>query len=126
MRHPANLRRWRDRDRGQRAADRVTGYMGSWRFIALQTAVIAAWTILNSCVIALQWDPYPWILLNLVFSTQAAYASPLILLAQNRQAEHDRETAEHDFAVNTESLELIRAIHAHTVTGQPGGQDTAR
>jgi uncharacterized membrane protein len=70
-------------------------------------------------VFALRWDPYPWILLNLVFSTQAAYASPLILLAQNMQAAHDRDTAEHDFAVNTESLDHIRAIRAVVAPSSP-------
>lgn len=125
MRHPANIARWVHRDRGQRAADRVTAFMGSWRFIGIQTAVIAAWIVLNTLVVALRWDPYPWILLNLVFSTQAAYASPLILLAQNRQAEHDRQSAEHDFAVNTESLDLIRAIHTAIIRdGGRSGQDT--
>lgn len=117
MRHPANLARWRDRDLGQCAADSVAGFMGSWRFIIIQTVIILLWIVANITAFVLHWDPYPFILLNLVFSTQAAYASPIILLAQNRQAQHDRDTAEHDFAVNTESLGLIRAIHTVTVTG---------
>lgn len=118
MRHPANIARWHHRNGGQRAADRVTGFMGSWRFIGIQTAVIVLWIVLNTLAIALRWDPYPWILLNLVFSTQAAYASPLILLAQNRQAEHDRVTAEHDYDTNTEALALIHDIHT-AVTRTP-------
>lgn len=114
VRHPANIARWAHRSTGQLAADRVTAFMGSWKFIGIQTLVIVVWIALNTIAYALRFDPYPWILLNLVFSTQAAYASPLILLAQNRQSEHDRESAEHDFAVNTESLDLIRAIHVAT------------
>jgi|SRR5215472_14975025 len=116
MRHPANLARWHNRDRGQRAADRVAAYMGSWRFIGIQTVIIVLWIVANVVVVVMRFDPYPFILLNLVFSTQAAYASPLILLAQNRQAEHDRDTAEHDYAANVEALTLIRDIHRTTVT----------
>ncbi len=111
LRHPANQLRHAHRDIGQRAADMVTGFMGSWRFIGLQSVFIIAWIVLNVTALVRHWDPYPWILLNLLFSVQAAYASPLILLAQNRQVEHDRDAAEHDYAANREALSLIYRIH---------------
>lgn len=115
VRHPANIARYVHRDVGQRAADRVTGFMGSWRFIGVQSAFIVVWIALNVTAIVAHWDPYPWILLNLLFSVQAAYASPLILLAQNRQVEHDRLASEHDYTVNCETLALIQQIHAALV-----------
>ncbi|MER6814809.1 DUF1003 domain-containing protein [Spirillospora sp. NPDC000708] len=92
--HPANRRRYEQRTRGEWLADSVTAVFGSWRFIIVQTLIVAAWTALNLLGALLRWDPYPFILLNLVFSTQAAYAAPLILLSQNRQAETDRLAAE--------------------------------
>lgn len=110
--HPANIARHDDRPLGARASDRVTSFMGSWKFIGVQTALIAAWIGLNVFAVSLQWDPYPWILLNLLFSIQAAYASPLILLAQNRQTEHDRQAAEVDYANNAESLRLLHDLVA--------------
>ncbi len=75
---------------GERVADVVTGEMGSWRFIGIQTAIVTLWIICNVIGWRLHWDVYPFILLNLVFSTQAAYASPLILMAGNRAAARDR------------------------------------
>lgn len=73
-----------DRSRSERVADKACEVMGSMRFIVTQSAVVALWIGLNIAGIALQWDPYPFIALNLLFSTQAAYAAPLILLAQRR------------------------------------------
>jgi uncharacterized membrane protein len=108
--HPANKARHDDLTLGQRVADYVTKGFGSWRFIIWQTLIVAAWITLNLMAWINHWDPYPFILLNLVFSTQAAYAAPLILLAQNRQEEHDRVRAEHDYVVNEESLTLLRNI----------------
>src|SRR4051794_26824565 len=79
---------------GQRLADSVATGMGSWRFIIWQTITVAVWMTLNVILIkAHQWDGYPFILLNLVFSTQAAYAAPIIMMAQNRQNERDRTQA---------------------------------
>jgi uncharacterized membrane protein len=95
---------------GQRAADRVASAFGSWRFIWIQTAFVVVWMALNVIGIIGRWDEYPFILLNLLFSTQAAYAAPLILLSQNRAAERDRERAEQDLAADTETLGLVRAI----------------
>lgn len=110
-RHPANIVRHDRQPLGGRAADKVAAFMGSWRFIGIQTAVIVVWMVLNSVAAWLRWDPYPWILLNLVFSTQAAYAAPILQLAQNRQTEHDRVRAEHDYATNEEALRLLRELH---------------
>lgn len=75
---------------GERVADAVTASMGSWRFVIAQTVIVAVWIALNVWLLVHPFDPYPLILLNLVFSTQAAYASPLILMSQNRQAAKDR------------------------------------
>lgn len=89
---------------GQRLADSVANGMGSWRFIIWQTLIVATWMILNVILIAAKrWDSYPFILLNLVFSTQAAYAAPIIMMAQNRQNERDRAQADADFKTNKEA-----------------------
>ena len=82
--HPANRHRHDDRSVGQRLADSVTAVFGSWRFIIIQTCIVAVWIAVNIIAVFYRWDPYPFILLNLLFSTQAAYAAPLILLSQNR------------------------------------------
>jgi len=79
---------------GARIADAVTSFMGSWRFIILQTIIVIVW-ISGNIYLLFHYDPYPFILLNLAFSTQAAYAAPLILLAGNRSAQRDRLTLEH-------------------------------
>jgi uncharacterized membrane protein len=110
-RHPANQRRHDHRTRGEQVADKVTGVFGSWRFIIIQTLVVLVWIGFNLIGFARHWDPYPFILLNLVFSTQAAYAAPLILLSQNRQADTDRITAEHDYEVNKLALAYLAAWH---------------
>jgi uncharacterized membrane protein len=80
---------------GQRVADRVAAIIGSWPFLIIQTLIVAIWVVLNIVAFAHRWDPYPFILLNLMFSVQAAYAGPVILLASNRQTEKDRLTLEH-------------------------------
>jgi uncharacterized membrane protein len=80
---------------GERIADAVTSFLGSWRFLLIQTAVVAVWLVANLWLLSQPFDPYPFILLNLAFSTQAAYAAPLILLAGNRQQLRDRLTLEH-------------------------------
>ena len=92
-RHPVNVALDRA-PLGARVADRVTGFMGSWTFIAIQTVIVTVW-IGGNIVLLFNFDPAPFILLNLAFSTQAAYAAPLILLAGNRQALRDRMTLEH-------------------------------
>ena len=106
--------------RGERIADALTGFMGSWRFILIQTVIVAAWLIGNIFLLSKPFDPYPFILLNLAFSTQAAYAAPLILLAGNRSAMRDRLTLEHaaaeadiEDAQNLELLDGNRKILEH-------------
>jgi uncharacterized membrane protein len=93
--HPVNIEFLDDAPVGARIADRVTGFLGSWRFLILQTILVALWLAGNAYLLSKPFDPYPFILLNLAFSTQAAYAAPLILLAGNRAAQRDRLTLEH-------------------------------
>ena len=93
-RHPVNVAMDMEAPLGARIADRVTGFLGSWRFLAIQTVLVILW-IAGNVVLLFHFDPYPFILLNLAFSTQAAYAAPLILLAGNRSAQRDRLTLEH-------------------------------
>ena len=93
-RHPVNVALLDDAPPGARIADRATAFIGSWRFIVLQTVIVVIW-IAGNVYLVFNFDPYPFILLNLAFSTQAAYAAPLILLAGNRQATRDRMTLEH-------------------------------
>jgi uncharacterized membrane protein len=93
-RHPVNRAMIDDAPMGARIADGVTSFMGSWRFIILQTAIVVTW-VAGNVYLLFHFDPYPFILLNLAFSTQAAYAAPLILLAGNRSAQRDRMTLEH-------------------------------
>jgi uncharacterized membrane protein len=112
--HPANRHRHDERTSGQRLADSVTAVFGSWRFIIIQTGIVAVWIAVNLIAVIYRWDPYPFILLNLLFSTQAAYAAPLILLSQNRQADTDRVKAEHDYRVNQLALQYLIAWHHDT------------
>src|SRR5215218_5700140 len=86
--------------RGALIADWVARTVGSWRFIIIQSVILSAWIVLNVVAYARHWDPYPFILLNLVLSFQAAYAAPVILMSQNRQAVRDRLDAEQDYAVD--------------------------
>ena len=95
---------------GQKLSDKVASEMGSWRFIIIQSIIVVAWMILNIVGFCHHWDVYPFILLNLVFSTQAAYASPIILMSQNRQADRDRSNAEADYKVNLESKREIEEL----------------
>ena len=93
--HPVNQKLIEEAPVGARIADRVTGFMGSWRFLVIQTVIVTFWLSANVVLLAHPFDPYPFILLNLAFSTQAAYAAPLILLAGNRASQRDRLTLEH-------------------------------
>jgi uncharacterized membrane protein len=95
----------------------VTAVFGSWTFIIVQTMIVVLWIGLNLLALVHRWDPYPFILLNLVFSTQAAYAAPLILLSQNRQADTDRIKAEHDYQINQTALQYLMILH-HDAHGQ--------
>jgi uncharacterized membrane protein len=96
---------------GQRIADAVASGMGSWTFIIAQTAFVAAWMTLNVVeFVTHKWDPYPFILLNLLFSTQAAYAAPIIMMSQNRSAERDRFQATADYQTNIEAKNDIERL----------------
>jgi uncharacterized membrane protein len=96
---------------GQRVADAVAGLMGSWRFIIAQSIFLLVWVVLNTIGWMRAWDPYPFILMNLALSFQAAYAAPLIMMSQNRQAEIDRQNAAHDFEVNLKAEHEVKALH---------------
>jgi uncharacterized membrane protein len=93
-----------DSDAFARWAESIARFLGTGRYLAGQTLFVVLWIFLNIIGIVNAWDPYPFILLNLVFSTQAAYAAPLILLAQNRQADRDKEEVERDRETNSRSL----------------------
>ena len=95
---------------GQRLADTVANGMGSWRFIIWQTLIVGAWMIINVIAFTHHWDPYPYILLNLLFSTQAAYAAPIIMMSQNRQNERDRAQAESDYRTNKAAKKEIEEL----------------
>lgn len=95
---------------GQKLADNVAGGMGSWRFIVWQTVIVIIWMLLNLVGIIYHWDPYPFILLNLLFSTQAAYAAPIIMMAQNRQNDKDRIQAQKDYQTNVEAKQEIEQL----------------
>ena len=95
---------------GQRLADYVANGMGSWRFIIAQTLIVVLWMLLNIIGIKSHWDPYPFILLNLLFSTQAAYAAPIIMMAQNRQNERDRTQALDDYQTNVSAKKEIEEL----------------
>ncbi len=87
-----------DPDTFARLSERLARFLGTGRYLTIQTAIVIAWIVFNVFAVAWRWDPYPFILLNLAFSTQAAYAAPLILLAQNRQDDRDRVSLDEDRA----------------------------
>ena len=95
---------------GSRLADSVAKSMGSWKFIIIQTLFVILWMGLNLVGYIYHWDAYPFILLNLVFSTQAAYAAPIIMMSQNRQSERDRIQAQADYQTNIDAKEEIEAL----------------
>jgi len=95
---------------GQRIADQLANSMGSWGFIIIQTIFVIIWMVINIIGFINRWDPYPFILLNLLFSTQAAYAAPIIMMAQNRQNQRDRYQAAEDFRTNVEAKEEIEEL----------------
>jgi uncharacterized membrane protein len=95
---------------GQKIADKVANGMGSWPFIIIQSVIVFIWMVLNIVGFIQHWDPYPFILLNLLFSTQAAYAAPIIMMAQNRQSQRDRVQAEADYKTNLEAKLEIEAL----------------
>ena len=97
---------------GQWIADTVAATMGSWKFIIIQSTILLMWIALNVTAWINHWDPYPFILLNLALSFQAAYAAPFIMMSQNRQQDIDRKSAEHDYQINIKAELEIEALHA--------------
>ena len=102
---------------GERIADGAAAAIGSWRFIIIQTVLVIIWVVLNLVAWDNQWDPYPFILLNLMFSVQAAYTGPILLLASNRQATKDRAMAERDdeelgviYKLQQEQMEILSIL----------------
>lgn len=108
--HPVNVATYDNRSFGDRAADAMTNFVGSWRYLIGQNIVVALWTMLNVIAFVKHWDPYPFILLNLVFSWQASNTGPVLQLSQNRQTMRDRLKADHDYTNNQQSLTLLRHI----------------
>ena len=96
---------------GQRIADAVAAGMGSWRFIIIQSTILLVWVVLNLVAWMDHWDPYPFILLNLALSFQAAYAAPFIMMSQNRQGDVDRRKAEEDYRINIKAELEIELLH---------------
>lgn len=115
--HPVNVIHHDEATHGEKLADAIAAGIGSWRFLIIQTFAVACWVVFNVIGLVNHWDPFPFILLNLLFSVQAAYTGPVLLLAGNRQAQKDRLTLEHaaqeaDKAdqQNVQILEAIKQI----------------
>jgi uncharacterized membrane protein len=120
-RHPVNQVHIDEATLGERMADKVAGAIGTWRFLIGQGVIIVAWILANILLLLNKgWDPYPFILLNLMFSIQAAYTGPVLLLAGNRAAQHDRlrleHTAELEEAAEKVTLEILKEIAKNTET----------
>jgi len=96
---------------GQRLADGVAATVGSWRFIIIQSGLLLLWIVLNVVGWIQAWDPYPFILLNLALSFQAAYTAPILMMSQNRQSEIDRQHAEIDYRINIKAELGIEQLH---------------
>jgi uncharacterized membrane protein len=96
---------------GEHLSDAFAATMGSWRFIVIQSIILFFWVLLNIVGFIKHWDPYPFILLNLMLSFQAAYAAPIIMMSQNRQADIDRADAKHDYEVNMKAELEIELLH---------------
>ncbi len=98
---------------GQRASDKIATIVGSWKFIILQSIFLFCWGVLNVTAYINHWDPYPFILMNLFLSLQAAYTAPILMMSQNRMAEKDRIEAHNDYEVNLKTEEEVRIILEH-------------
>jgi uncharacterized membrane protein len=117
--HPRRFTRDGDRSFGERAADEITRWLGSWTFIIVQSVILAIWISLNLTELIFRaWDPYPFILLNLALSFQAAYAAPIIMMSQNRQAAIEAKIAHNAYDQVAEidnmqkvQMEILEAIH---------------
>ena len=116
--HPVNVVHHEEASFGERIADAAATGIGSWRFLIVQTIAVALWVTLNIIGLINHWDPFPFILLNLLFSVQAAYTGPVLLLAGNRQAQKDRLTLEHAAheadKADQQNVEILTAIQKNT------------
>jgi uncharacterized membrane protein len=116
--HPVNQIHIDEATFGERLADKVATVIGSWRFLIIQSVLIALWVSLNVVAFVSHWDPYPFILLNLCFSLQAAYTGPILLVAGNRQSQLDRLRLEHTAAVEEAAekmtIEILKEIETNT------------
>ena len=109
------------RTRADRVADRLAALVGSWKFIAIQTVILSVWIVINLSAWIKHWDPYPFILLNLALGFQAAYAAPILMISQNRQARLNDRRNHLDLQINmlaeqenTEMLRLLRLLCEHS------------
>ena len=127
--HPARAHIHETRSSGERIADVVAAGMGSWRFIIAQSVIVGIWIAFNlAAIYGWHWDPYPFILLNLLFSTQAAYAAPIIMMSQNRQAAKDRvrddteaREVEQLTVMNQQQLEILLLLRKLVNDGEKEG-----
>jgi uncharacterized membrane protein len=116
--HPVNQLHHDEATFGEMLADKIATGIGSWTFLIVQTCAVTAWVVFNIYGWVHRWDPFPFILLNLLFSVQAAYTGPVLLLAGNRQSQKDRLTLEHaaheaDLA-EQQNIEILKAIEHNT------------
>ncbi|MGV8996925.1 MAG: DUF1003 domain-containing protein [Parvibaculaceae bacterium] len=109
--HRNNSAKATTRSTGQRVSDLVATGIGSWTFILIQSGMLVLWMIANVAMWMFHWDPYPFILLNLALSFQAAFTAPIIMMSQNRQAELDRVDQQHDFDINIKAELEIEELH---------------
>ena len=100
-----------DATRGDKLADRITHILGSWRFLVIQTVLLTIWIVLNVLAYVHHWDPYPFIMLNLMLSFQAAYTAPILLMSQNREARIDRAKLAYYYQVNVKQELEIELLH---------------
>lgn len=129
-RHPVNVVHHEEAKFGERLADAIAAGIGSWRFLIIQTIAVLMWVTLNVVGLVNHWDPFPFILLNLLFSVQAAYTGPVLLLAGNRQAQKDRLTLEHAAEeadkADRQNVEILRAIQRDTELTEKNTELTLR
>ncbi len=111
QKQPARTAKIPQSSMGGKFADAVADTVGSWRFILIQSSLLLLWIFLNVTAWVKQWDPYPFILLNLALSFQAAYATPFILMSQNRQSDIDRQKAQQDLDCDMKAEMEIELLH---------------
>lgn len=116
--HPVNVLHHDEATFGEKLADKIATGIGSWTFLIVQSFAVLTWLVLNIYGFVHRWDPFPFILLNLLFSVQAAYTGPVLLLAGNRQSQKDRLTLEHAAyeadKADEQNVEILKAIENNT------------